>query len=73
MTINWNSKTLRCTCHDQDLCPVFEAECDAQQAQWEWDNMSQSDKDKVHAWNAAWALVGPFGAFFGTLRPEVDF
>lgn len=73
MMTEWDPRTLRCVCHGQDLCPDFEAYCDAQQAQWEWDNMSQADKDKIHEWNAAWCLVGPFGAFHGILRPEVDF
>lgn len=31
----WHPNTLRCYCHDQDVCPAYEAECSEQQEE-EW-------------------------------------
>lgn len=66
-------RNLQCRCHRLDVCPDFEAFCDQQQAQREWDEMDEDKKEAIILWNAAWILVGPFSPFRSVYAPHTPF
>lgn len=41
----WNPRTLQCFCHDQDVCPEYEAECyEHDMAEW-WDSLTDEERE----------------------------
>ena len=40
----WHSSTLRCLCHDLDVCPQFEDEYSKQQSDEWWNSLTEEEK-----------------------------
>jgi hypothetical protein len=43
----WDTRTLRCICHNQDVCPDHEAECYRQQEELYWNSLSEVEKQAI--------------------------
>lgn len=40
----WNTKTLRCNCHDLDVCPTYEAECSEYEHEQWWASLTDEER-----------------------------